>query len=131
MKLLSARGIVNSICSKNHFHEARLELEKLGVWDYFVFPRIEFAAKGPMIKDIVEAVNLRATTIFFIDDNQMNLNEAVYFVPGLQISSPDCVSKFKNDSRFLGKGDPQMERLGRYKVLEQKSEDQKDSLAII
>ena len=38
VKELTDRGIVNSISSKNNFMDAKIELEKLSAWKYFVFP---------------------------------------------------------------------------------------------
>ena len=40
VRTLARRGIVSSICSRNDPALARRELEKLGVWDLFVFPAI-------------------------------------------------------------------------------------------
>ena len=123
VKELSQRGIVNSICSKNHFEPAKAELERLGIWDYFIFPRIEFAPKGPMIREIIEAVQLRTPTILFLDDNQMNLNEALHYSPGLQVALPTVIPGLRDDWRFKGKPDLTMARLANYKVLEQKHWD--------
>ncbi|MFT8421288.1 MAG: HAD-IIIC family phosphatase [Gluconacetobacter sp.] len=128
VKSLSKRGIVSSISSKNDFDEAKAELEKLGIWDHFIFPQIAFASKGPMIRNIVEATNLRPKTIMFIDDNPMNLNEALFLYPDLQVAAPSSIAHLESDSRFKGKPDPQMERLGRYKILENKKNDKKNDI---
>jgi FkbH-like protein len=120
IKEMSGRGIVNSICSKNDFAAAERELRKLEIWDHFVFPKIEFSPKGAMIRDIIDAAQLRAPSVLFVDDNVMNLNEAVHYSPGLQIAEPDVISRLLDDARCAGKTDPKMERLARYKVLEQK-----------
>ncbi|WP_050772102.1 HAD-IIIC family phosphatase [Novacetimonas hansenii] len=85
IKALSERGIVNSICSKNNFGDAEAELKKIGAWEYFIFPQIAFAPKGPMIKAIVEATNLRPETMMFIDDNPMNLNEVLFFIQACRL----------------------------------------------
>lgn len=127
IKSLSERGIVNSICSKNNFDEARSELERLGVWAYFIFPQIAFAPKGPMIRSIVEATNLRPETILFLDDNPMNLNEALFLYPGLQTADPAALETWNLDEFFKGKPDPEMDRLNRYKVLEQKNQDRQST----
>lgn len=127
IKSLSERGIVNSICSKNNLDEARSELERLGVWDYFIFPQIAFASKGPMIRKIVEATNLRPETILFLDDNPMNLNEALFLYPGMQVADPAALEIWNPDEFFAGKPDPEMDRLRRYKVLEQKNQDRQSA----
>jgi FkbH-like protein len=124
VKALSARGIINSICSKNDFVAAQQELMRLGVWEHFVFPRIAFAPKGAMIAEIVEATQLRAPSVLFIDDNVMNLNEASHYNTGLQLAQPDVLPGLLDDPRCTGKADTALERLARYKVLEQKQVDQ-------
>lgn len=126
IKALSERGIVNSICSKNNFGDAEAELKKIGAWEYFIFPQIAFAPKGPMIKAIVEATNLRPETMMFIDDNPMNLNEALFFYPGMQVADPGIIGNMLEDDRFQGKPDVGMDRLARYKVLEEKHKDRQD-----
>lgn len=46
VKLLSYHGIINSISSKNDFEKAKAKQTELGVWDYFVFPVINWNPKG-------------------------------------------------------------------------------------
>jgi FkbH-like protein len=120
IETLTRRGIVNAICSKNHFEDAKRALERFGVWDNFVFPEIAFSPKGAMIKNIVKNAQLRPETIMFIDDNKMNLNEALHYVPKLQVAEPDFIANMLDDPRFAGKPDPQKTRLARYKILETK-----------
>lgn len=120
VKTLSARGIVNAICSKNNFTLARQKLEDLGVWEYFIFPRIAFAPKGVMIREIIEAAQLRPASVMFIDDHAMNLHEALHYNPGLQLAMPNILPTLLDDPRCRGKADTALERLARYKVLEQK-----------
>ena len=52
IKDLTDRGIVNSICSKNDFEKTKNKLTELDVWDYFVFPSIDWSPKGQRIKKI-------------------------------------------------------------------------------
>lgn len=127
VKTLTARGIVNAICSKNNFDEARQALTALGLWDYFVFPEISFSPKGAMIKSIVKNIQLRPSTILFIDDNAMNLNEAEFYVPGIKTADPAILDTLLSDPRLQGKPDPDYARLARYKVLETKHHDQSSS----
>ena len=76
IKNLNFRGIVNSICSKNDFEKAKKMLIELGIWDQFVFPKISYMPKGEMIKNILDEMHLQAKHTLFIDDNEINLNEA-------------------------------------------------------
>jgi FkbH-like protein len=124
VRALNERGIVNAICSKNHFEPAQTLLTNLGIWDEFVFPEIAFAPKGPMIQRLVENSQLRPETILFIDDNITNLNEAVYYVPGLRTALPDIIPSLLTDPRLAGKPDPEKTRLARYKTLQLKRAEQ-------
>jgi FkbH-like protein len=120
VRALNARGIVNSICSKNDHAEAEQKLRELGCWDAFVFPEISWSPKGAMVKSIIRNSQLRPVSVMFIDDNTTNLNEAKFYVPGLQIAEPSFIESLLSDPRFAGKPDPQLSRLARYKVLEAK-----------
>jgi FkbH-like protein len=121
VRALNERGIMSAICSKNHFEPTQALLKNLGIWDEFVFPEIAFAPKGPMVQRIVENIQLRPASILFIDDNVTNLNEALYYLPRLQIAEPAIIPTLLADPRLAGKPDPQKTRLARYKILERKA----------
>lgn len=44
------RGIIHSICSKNDYKQTKNKLDELKIWDYFVFPSIDWTAKGVRVK---------------------------------------------------------------------------------
>lgn len=117
------RGIMNSICSKNDYDMVKTFLTEEKLWDLFVFPKISWNSKGPQIKEIVEQSQLRPESILFIDDNHINLEEASYFVPTLNTSSPKIVDNLLAMDLFQGKNDADRSRLKQYKVLESKLED--------
>jgi FkbH-like protein len=121
---LASRGILSSICSKNDFSAVRKVLEERGIWDYFIFPSINWDAKGPRLATLIESVQLRPETVLFIDDNPTNLNEALHFVPGLQITNQTFISDILCDHRFKGKDDSSLSRLKQYKILEKRKEDE-------
>ena len=83
VKDLTDIGIVNSICSKNDFEVVENALKNAGIRDYFVFPSIDWSAKGHRIKNIIDTMRLRAVNVLFIDDNVQNLEEAKHFCPGV------------------------------------------------
>ncbi len=119
---LARRGIMSSICSRNDFASARTVLERLMVWDYFIFPSIDWTPKGPRIAALIEAVQLRPSTVLFIDDNPMNREEAKYLVPELQVADETMIPDLLTDARCKGKDDTELTRLAAYKVLEEKHE---------
>jgi FkbH-like protein len=127
---LARRGIMNSICSKNDFETVRALLMQRGVWDYFIFPSIDWSAKGARIKEIVEAVQLRPQSVMFIDDNHLNLEEAKFFAPGIQVASDAIIPSMLSDPSFAGKDDRTLTRLNQYKVLERRKADEARECAI-
>jgi len=125
---LAERGIISSICSKNNFEAARTALEKIGVWDYFVFPRIEFGPKGQNIAAMIEEIGLRAENVLFIDDNILNLEEAKHYAPGLMVADPEEILPTLLDlPQVAGKDDTALTRLQQYKALEVKAVERSKS----
>ncbi len=119
---LTDRGIINSIASKNDFEQARQALRSLGVWEYFVFPAIQWAPKGTRIADIIAQCRLRAENVLFLDDNHLNLKEAGFYNPGLHTRSPDFIQNIRTHPAFAGKDDTNHARLNQYKILETKAD---------
>lgn len=128
IRQLNRRGIMNSICSKNDFEDVRERLcREDGLWDEFIFPKISWQSKGPQVLQIIEDAQLRAEQVLFIDDNVANLQEAKYFVPELQISGPEIIDGLLSLPQLVGRDDPTLERLTRYKLLEQKAVDRENT----
>ena len=124
---LARRGIVSSICSKNDMATVRAELEREGIWDYFVFPSINWDPKGPRLARLVDAVQLRAPTILFIDDNPMNLAEVRHYVPGIQVAPETFVEDMLDNPLFRGKPDEGLTRLKQYQLLQKKKTDEEEA----
>lgn len=122
---LTRRGIINSISSKNTFDDAKQVLEQYGIWDYFVFPKIDWQPKGQLIAASIEEMQLRAENVLFIDDNPLNLEEAKYYSPKLQTAGPEILKELLCLEACKGKDDSSLSRLKQYKLLEQKTIDQK------
>lgn len=123
IKELTRRGIINSISSKNNFEDVKKELESLQIWDYFVFPQISWDPKGKVIKELLEILNLREDNVLFIDDNVLNLNEALFFLPKLNVCLPEFIDTLLDNEFLIGKDDSNHSRLAQYKNLEQKQLD--------
>jgi FkbH-like protein len=121
---LARRGIMSSICSKNDFAPVRRILSDAGIWDSFIFPSIDWSPKGPRIAALIEAVQLRAETIMFIDDNPSNLHEARTLIPGLQIANETFIPEMLASPLFKGKDDSGLTRLAQYKVMERRHADE-------
>ena len=120
VKDLTDCGIINSICSKNEFEPTKSHLMELGIWDYFVFPSINWDSKGPQLKDKLDKMALRPVNVLFLDDNPSNLGEAKHFLPDIQTGTPDEIKELISQVATLEKKDLQHKRLKQYKVLEEK-----------
>jgi len=121
---LAKRGIISTICSKNDMETTKAVLFEKGIWDYFVFPSIDWNPKGPRIKALIEDVQLRPETVLFIDDNPLNLREAEHFVPGLQVADVDVIPTLLSSPLFRGKNDEKLSRLNQYRLLETRKADE-------
>jgi FkbH-like protein len=126
---LAQRGIVSSVCSKNDMATVRAVLEAEGIWDYFVFPSINWDPKGPRLAAMVEDVQLRPPTIMFIDDNPMNLGEAQHYVPGIQVASDAIIPDLLSHPLFRGKVDTDLTRLKQYQLLQRRKADEAQAAA--
>jgi FkbH-like protein len=128
VKQLAARGIVSSICSKNDREPVVYELQKLGVWDYFVLPSISFQPKGTSIASLIDALQLRSANVVFIDDNPSVLAEAAFNCPGLVcLETPDQLAAQWDCEQLQGSADPELTRLAQYKQLAARSDQLRTS----
>lgn len=122
VKELTNRGIVNSISSKNDYEQVKLKLIEAGIWDYFIFPSINWFPKGPNVKDIIINCQLRAPNILFIDDNVTNRKEVEHYNEGINTISELQISQILFMPELKGKDDSTHSRLKQYKILEKKFE---------
>lgn len=130
VKQLTDRGIVNSICSKNDFEKASavLKTERFSnIYDYFVFPSIDWTGKGVRIKQLISDMNLRPVNVLFVDDNKTNLNEAKFECPNINtVLYNDLYDLINtNTENFIGKNDTNHSRLNQYKILQTKVTEKK------
>ena len=118
---LAQRGIISSISSKNDFNTAKKILEDAGVWDYFIFPSINWNPKGESVKRIIDECQLRAPNVLFIDDNISNRKEVEHYNLGINTISEREISTLLDRSELKGKDDKNLSRLKQYKILEEKA----------
>ncbi len=121
IKILTDRGIMNSIASKNDFQIAKDKLTSIGIWEYFCFPKISWEPKGNLIKEIIRDFQLRPENVLFIDDNKHNLKEASFYNNNLNIKEPSFINDILSHPAFKGKNDFEHSRLKQYKILEEKN----------
>ena len=124
---LARRGIMNAICSKNDLERVRPVLEQHGIWDYFIFPSINWDPKGARVARIIENAQLRPASVMFIDDNPMNLEEVRFLAPDVQLADETFIRDILASPLFTGKPDPELTRLKQYRLLEAKHEEKEKS----
>ena len=115
---------MSSICSKNDLTPVKEILQERGIWDYFVFPSLDWTPKAHRIAAIIEAIQLRPQTVMFIDDSPSNRAEAAAMIAGLRLADPSFIPDMLADPHFRGKNDAQLTRLAQYKLLEKRALDQ-------
>lgn len=122
LKRLVDNGIVLSICSKNDFNQAKSILESFGLWDFFVFPSIDWSPKGQRIKSMLLSMGLRDENTLFVDDQIENCKEVSFYNPLIKTSNLP-IELFKQISIVFPdnkKKDAEHLKLRQYKELEKR-----------
>ncbi|GAB2489811.1 HAD-IIIC family phosphatase [Nocardiopsis aegyptia] len=78
---LDARGILQSVASRNDHDHAWARLEELGLAEHFVLPQIGWGAKSASVRAIADRLNFATSTIAFIDDQPAERAEVAYALP--------------------------------------------------
>lgn len=78
VRTLDARGVLQSVASKNDFDLAWKRLEELGIAEYFVCPQINWGPKSESVRRIAERLKFAHGTIAFIDDQPTERAEVAY-----------------------------------------------------
>lgn len=75
IRVLDARGILQSIASKNNDDDAMQKLKEFGLDDYFIYPEIHWNAKSVSLAAIQKNINVGMDTILFVDDQPFEREE--------------------------------------------------------
>jgi methoxymalonate biosynthesis protein len=78
---LDARGILQSVASKNDHEIAWEHLEHLGIAEYFVLPQIGWGPKSDSVRRIADRLNFAHHAIAFIDDQPTERAEVSFHLP--------------------------------------------------
>lgn len=84
---LDARGVLQSIASKNDHAMAWKMVERQGMADYFLYPAIHWGPKSEGIRRIADELNIGVDSIAFIDDSPFELEEVRQALPQVRIYS--------------------------------------------
>lgn len=101
IKYLDSIGVVNSVCSKNDFNNAKAALEHFEIWEYFVFPEINWNSKSENVKKILNSINLDMRNIIVIDDNPFERAEISTVFPEIKIFDENAFPNLLKDISFI------------------------------
>lgn len=97
---LDARGILQSVASKNDHDLAWAKLEELGVAEYFVLPHIGWAPKSESVRAIAGELNFAHGTMAFVDDQPTERAEVTYHLPDVRCYPAEQVAGLANLPEF-------------------------------
>jgi FkbH-like protein len=75
VRALDARGILQSISSKNDAQPALARLRVLGLEEFFLYPQIHWGPKSDAVRAIAQSLNIGIDAIAFIDDQPFERDE--------------------------------------------------------
>jgi FkbH-like protein len=81
IKALDARGILHSIASRNDQTTVEQKLRQFGLYEYFLYPQINWQAKSASLQEIAKELNLGLDTFAFIDDQSFEREEVAFTLP--------------------------------------------------
>jgi methoxymalonate biosynthesis protein len=81
---LDARGILQSVASRNDHDHAWARLEQAGLAEYFVLPQIGWGRKSDAVRSIADALGFAHGTIAFIDDQPAERAEVSFRLPDVR-----------------------------------------------
>jgi FkbH-like protein len=81
---LDARGILQSIASKNNYPDVMNKLREFGIEQYFLYPEIHWNPKSDSILNIQKNLNIGLETILFIDDQAFERDEVFSSLPEVE-----------------------------------------------
>lgn len=82
---LDARGIIQTIVSRNDHPQAWAEIERLGLADYFIAPAINWGQKSGNLRTVAERINLGLDTFALIDDSPQQRHEVALALPQVRV----------------------------------------------
>lgn len=100
---LDARGILQSIASRNEPGPALEQLTRFGLAEYFLHPQIGWAAKSAGVRAIAKSLNIGIDTLAFVDDQPFERDEVVFAEPDVRVYDADGVARLCELPEFTPK----------------------------
>lgn len=103
IKELDRRGILQSISSKNDDKLVKEKLVEFGLWDYFIYPQINWNRKSESINQIAKSINIGIDTLAFVDDQSFEREEVNFTYPEVLCIDAEEVNKILEMDRMIPK----------------------------
>ncbi|MFB3778135.1 MAG: HAD-IIIC family phosphatase [Bryobacteraceae bacterium] len=97
---LDARGILQSVTSKNDHQDAWGVLQRLGLDHLLLHPRINWRPKSENIRDIVGELNIGADACAFVDDSPFERSEVSSRIPEIRVFAETEISGLLDRPEF-------------------------------
>ncbi len=81
LRALDARGILNSIASRNDAPVTEAKLREFGIHELFVYPQISWGAKSAAVATIAGLLNIATDALAFVDDDPFERDEVAAGLP--------------------------------------------------
>jgi FkbH-like protein len=101
IKYLDSIGVVSSICSKNDYENAKEVLEFFNLWQYFVFPEINWDSKSNNIRKILNNINLGEKNVIVVDDNPFERAEISSVIKDINVFDENIFPDLLMDNHFI------------------------------
>jgi FkbH-like protein len=85
---LDARGILQTIVSKNDHDTAWKKIESLGLQEFFLYPAIHWGPKSQSLRSIADRLNINMDTFAVIDDSEFERSEISSALPQVRVFEP-------------------------------------------
>ncbi len=97
---LEARGIINSVASRNDPSMGKLLLNHPMLAGKIVAPQVSWEPKSQALRRIAEKLNIGLDALAFVDDSPYERAEVSYMLPQVLVLSPDEVRSAMNGPAF-------------------------------
>ena len=100
IKMLDARGVLQSIASKNDHAEAMAALTGFGLAEYFLHPQIHWNPKSGSVAAVARGLDLGVDSLVFIDDQPFERGEVEAAHPLVRTLPHTAVSELADHPWF-------------------------------
>lgn len=130
IETLDARGILQSIASRNDHAPAWARLEELGLAEYFLVPQINWGPKSESIAVIAKKINVGLDTFAFVDDQPFERDEVAFAHPAVRLYDaaqvPTLLGRDEFMPRFVTEDSRERRRLYQRDFQRQEAEERFD-----